>query len=120
MNQQRFNILFICSRNRWRSPTAEAIYRKHPAVSVRSAGTSKSARRPVGSGDLAWADLVLVMEDKHKQRLVSGFPSETRFMEIRILDIPDDYTFMDPELIEVIHTAVEPILVQFARPSRAP
>ncbi len=108
-------MLFVCSRNRLRSPTAETLYRKQPAVSVRSAGTSKSAKRAIGSADLAWADLVLVMEDKHKQRLVSGFPDEARYRDIRVLDIPDDYTYMDPELIALIQAAVDPILAQRVR-----
>ena len=41
------NVLFICSRNQWRSPTAEQVYRKHPLLAVRSAGTSLNARRKV-------------------------------------------------------------------------
>jgi hypothetical protein len=49
------NILFICSKNQWRSPTAETIWRKHPSLNVKSAGTSTKARRTVSSTDITWA-----------------------------------------------------------------
>ena len=64
------NVLFICSKNQWRSPTAEQIYRQRPLINVRSAGTARSAKRQVSSADIQWADIILVMEDKHKKRLV--------------------------------------------------
>lgn len=104
------NVLFICSMNQWRSPTAERLYRNRPLVNVRSAGTSRKARRPVTSADLKWADLVLVMEHKHKERLRSEFPGEMQFKETHVLGIPDDYPFMDPELVEVLTRLIDPIL----------
>ena len=67
------NILFVCSRNRWRSPTAEQLFRNYPGIAVRSAGTSPSARKHVSLEDVRWADLFLVMEEKHKSRLVAQF-----------------------------------------------
>lgn len=67
------NILFVCSRNQWRSPTAERLFRSHPRVSVRSAGTSPNARKHVSVEDVQWADLILVMEEKHKSRLIAEF-----------------------------------------------
>ena len=103
------NILFICSRNQWRSPTGESIYRDDPRLAVRSRGTASSARQTIRSADLSWADLVLVMEDKHQSRLRAEFPGETRFLQIEVLHIPDDYKFMDKELVEMIQTAAEPI-----------
>ena len=104
------NILFVCSRNRWRSPTAEQLFRNYPGISVRSAGTSPSARKHVSLEDVRWADLILVMEEKHKSRLVAQF---TRLMvgkRIDVLDIPDDYKYMDPELVQQLQQAVEPFL----------
>jgi hypothetical protein len=70
---EKRNVLFICSRNQWRSPTAEAIWRKHPLLAVRSAGTSPNARRKVSVADIRWADVIFVMEEKHKSRLVAEF-----------------------------------------------
>ena len=106
-------IMFVCSMNQWRSPTAEKIYSDKPSVVARSAGTNKGARRSVRSSDLVWADLVLVMEQKHKQRVMAAFPGEMKFKTLHVLDIPDDYQYMDPELIEEITSAVDPLLQNF-------
>ena len=109
-NDATINILFVCSRNQWRSPTAEQLLRNYPGISVRSAGTSPNARKHISVEDVRWADLILVMEDKHKSRLVAAF---TRLMvgkRIHVLDIPDDYKYMDPELVQQLKQAVEPFL----------
>jgi predicted protein tyrosine phosphatase len=100
------NILFICSKNQWRSPTAEQVWRKHPGVSVRSAGTSPNARHSVSEADLAWADVVFAMEEKHKSRLLAEYRDVIGGTPIHVLDIPDDYKYMDPELVEQLRTSV--------------
>lgn len=104
------NILFVCSRNQWRSPTGEKIFAKDPHVSARSAGTSRSAHRRVTVADIRWADVILVMEDKHKSRIKADFRAETQFKPLHVLDIPDDYQFMDPELVEIIRQKTEAII----------
>lgn len=104
------NLLFICSRNQWRSPTAESIWRKHSSYDVRSAGTSPQARKTVGAVDIRWADLIFVMEQKHKNRLVAKFDHLLARKPIHVLDIPDDYKYMDPELISELKLAVTPFL----------
>jgi predicted protein tyrosine phosphatase len=113
MNLRR-NILFICSRNQWRSPTAEQIWRKHPTLSVRSAGTSPSARRKVSEGDIRWAEIIFVMEEKHKSRLVAEFTRLIENKTIHVLDIPDEYKYMDPELVEQLEQSVGALLVEDA------
>lgn len=104
------NVLFICSRNQWRSPTAEQVWRKHPSVTVRSAGTSTSARRKVSAEDVHWADVIFVMEDKHKARLAAEFPRHLQHKALYVLDIPDDYKYMDPELVELLEATVGALL----------
>jgi predicted protein tyrosine phosphatase len=107
---ERLNVLFICSRNQWRSPTAEQVWRKHPKVAARSAGTSPNARHKVSAEDIHWANVILVMEEKHKSRLKAEF---TRLLEnkpIHVLDIPDDYKYRDPELIEILEQSVPSLL----------
>jgi len=104
------NILFICSRNQWRSPTAENIYKDRQGMQVRSAGTANSARVRVSEKMLQWADLIFVMEKKHKTRIAEKFPSICSQKEIVILDIADEYQYMDDELIELISGSVEPHL----------
>lgn len=106
----RTRLLFLCSRNQWRSPTAEEVYRGDPRVEVRSAGVSPSAKRRVTESLLRWADLVLVMEHKHKERLRAQFPTLLRELRVAVLDIADDYQFMDPQLVTLIRARVEPLL----------
>jgi len=101
------NLLFICSRNKWRSPTAEKIYSRDPRVNVRSAGTSPRAKRTVNAKDLQWADLIFVMEYKHKDRLKADYNRLLQYKKIIVLDIPDDYLYMDNELIEIIEQSIE-------------
>lgn len=99
-------ILFVCGRNQRRSPTAEQLFRDDPRMAVRSAGVSESSKRRIKENDLHWADLLLVMEPKYAARIRFQFPAES-IPPIRSLDIPDDYKFMDAELIELLKTAVE-------------
>ena len=104
------NILFICSRNQWRSPTAENIFKDRQGIQVRSAGTANSARVRVSEKILQWADLIFVMEKKHKARIVEKFPSICSQKKIVVLDIADEYQYMDDELIETLRASVEPYL----------
>ncbi len=99
------NVLFICSRNQWRSPTGEAVWRKLDGVNTRSAGTSPHARKTVSANDIRWADVILAMETKHKQRLQAAFRQLINDKRIQVLDIPDDYKYMDPELVEMFEAA---------------
>ena len=104
------NILFVCSMNKWRSPTGEAIFRKHAGLNTRSAGTSRKARRQVKLTDIQWADMIYVMEEKHQSRLRADFRDDMKYKTIHVLDIPDDYQFMDPELVDLIYDAVAPMI----------
>ncbi len=108
--EEKLNVLFICSRNQWRSPTAEQMWRKHPEVSARSAGTSPNARHTVSMEDIRWAKVILVMEEKHKSRLKAEFTRLLDDKPIHILDIPDDYKYMDPELVEMLEQSVNSLL----------
>jgi predicted protein tyrosine phosphatase len=106
MKKKRIHVLFVCSRNQWRSPTAEQVWRKHPALSVRSAGTSPNARHHVTADDVHWADVIMVMEEKHKSRLVSEHRRLIDHKPIHVLDIPDDYRYMDAELVALLERSV--------------
>jgi len=104
------NVLFVCSRNQWRSPTAEQIFRKHPHLNARSGGTSPKAKHTVNESDIAWADVVMVMEPKHKSRLLADFSEALRYKPLHVLDIPDEYQYMDPELVEMLEQCVPALL----------
>jgi predicted protein tyrosine phosphatase len=105
------HILFVCGRNRWRSPTAEAVYRCDPRIEVRSAGVSAQSRHRVSREDIAWADLILVMEWKYKER-VRSTAWEMRMPPIQCLGIPDKYDYIQPELVARIKETVEPLIQQ--------
>ncbi len=95
-------LLFICSRNKLRSPTAEALFSGRPGVSVDSAGLSPDAEVPLEIGQLEWADLILVMEKVHRTRLNQKFNQYLAGKKIVVLDIPDDYTYMDARLVSLL------------------
>lgn len=110
VDREHVNVLFVCSRNQWRSPTAERIFKGHPVIIARSAGTSLSARHRISHVDIDWADVILVMEDKHRERIVADYAQLIAHTPIHVLDIPDEYKYMDPELIEILEQTVEPML----------
>lgn len=96
--------------NQWRSPTGEAVFRRETGLNVRSAGTASQAKRTVSAKDLRWADVILVMEQKHKSRLQAQFRDEVRYKALHVLDIPDDYRFMDEELVDLLLEKCWPLL----------
>ena len=98
----KIKILFVCSRNKWRSLTAEKICENVSGYSVRSAGTEKGARIRVTEGLVGWADWIFVMEKKHADRLRSKFPESLEGKKLICLQIPDNYQYMEPELVELL------------------
>lgn len=97
-------LLFLCSANQWRSPTAEALFKDHPRYEARSAGTENGARVKVTPGHLGWADQIFCMERKHADRLRERFPDEIAGKQLITLRIPDDFRFMDPDLVALLRT----------------
>ncbi len=106
MNSDRIKILFVCSRNKRRSLTAETIFESEPAWDVRSAGTEDGARIKVTAGMLGWADVVVVMEKRHKERLQQKFPEEFAAKRCVCFFIPDDYELMDAALVEILREKI--------------
>ncbi len=102
----RPHILFVCGRNKWRSPTAAHLYRNDHRIEVRSAGVSTHARHQVSRADIEWADLILVMERKYASRLQANY-RDLVFPPTVSLEIPDEYEYMDEELVEMITRSVE-------------
>ncbi|MBV9462801.1 MAG: protein tyrosine phosphatase [Verrucomicrobiae bacterium] len=93
-------ILFVCSRNRLRSLTAEKVFAEFPDFEARSVGTQPDARILVTEGHLGWADVIFVMEKEHLAKLRDKFPDALEGKKIFTLHIPDDYQFMQPELVD--------------------
>lgn len=95
-------ILFLCSQNKLRSPTAEAIFADHPKIEVDSAGLNHDAEIPLSEEQVEWADLIIVMEKVHRDRLNRKFKKVLAGKRVAVLNIPDDYDYMDPELIGLL------------------
>lgn len=100
------NVLFVCSRNRLRSPTAEQVFADWPGIEAASAGLNHDAENPLTPELLAWADLVLVMEKAQRSRLSQKFRAHLDGVRVACLDIPDDYDFMDPALVKLLQARV--------------
>lgn len=93
--------------NKQRSVTAERLYRNDPRLDVRSAGVREGAKRRVNEADLRWADVVFVMEQDQKARIVEQF-REIELPPIDVLDIPDDFDVMEPQLQEILRSLLDP------------
>ncbi|WP_133646388.1 low molecular weight protein tyrosine phosphatase family protein [Paraburkholderia flava] len=94
--------LFICSRNKLRSPTAEELFASWPGIETDSAGLAPDAVTIVSADQIDWAEIVFVMERAHKAKLSKKFSTQLKNKRIVCLDIPDRYTFMQPELVVLL------------------
>ena len=104
------NVLFLCARNRLRSPTAEAVFADWPGTSVASAGLSRDADNPLTPDLVDWADLVFVMEQAHRRKLTGRFSAKLKNKRVVCLHIRDDYELMQPALLELLTQRVSPHL----------
>ena len=103
-------ILFVCSQNKLRSPTGEAVFSNDPNLDVRSAGLNNDAEVPLGAEDVAWADIIFVMEQTHKKKLRKKHKEVLKSQRVICLDIPDDYEYMDKTLIDIFKKNVPQFL----------
>lgn len=104
-------LLFICSKNKWRSLTAEQLLDGFNGYAVRSVGTEKDARVKVTAGHIGWADLIFVMETKHQRRLQEKYADILANKRVVCLNITDDYGLMAPELIDLLKASLDPYIV---------
>jgi len=95
-------ILFVCSQNKLRSPTAEQVFSEIPGLDVLSAGTNHDAVTPLSSELVEWADKIFVMENMHREKLQKRFRSSLKGKKIICLGIPDNFSYMDPELVAIL------------------
>lgn len=102
-------LLFLCSKNQWRSPTAEQIF-SEDGLECMSAGVSNDAAHQVTPELLEWADLIFVMEQAHKAKLTARFNDHLRSKRVVCLGIPDNYRFMDPALVRLLRIKVAPYI----------
>lgn len=100
------NALFICSGNRLRSPTAEAVFAAWPDVETDSAGLDNGAIVRLSPEQIEWADIIFVMETSHRNKLGMQFRRHLKGKRVVVLGIPDDYDFMAPELVTLLNSKV--------------
>lgn len=109
MPAPKLKLLFVCTVNYIRSATAHEIYRDDARFEVQSAGTSRLARQRLTPALLAWADAVIVMEKRHRDVIRRQYPAVYRQKRVACLQLPDDYLYMEPQLIEVLRERVEEV-----------
>ncbi len=102
--------LFVCGRNRLRSPTAAQVFATWPDVETDSAGLAPDAEVQLSADQIEWADIVFVMERKQTTKLRSRFAKHLQSTRLICLDIPDDFDFMQPELIKLLTAKAGPLL----------
>ena len=103
-------VLFVCSKNCLRSPTAESVFGAWRGLQVASAGIDSDARVPLDVDLVEWADVIFVMEPFHRDKLANKFERFIRRKRVVVLDIPDQYEYMDASLIRLLRTKVSPYL----------
>ena len=103
-------VLFICSQNRLRSPTAERVFSTYPGIETDSAGLGNNANVPLSTEKIEWASLIFVMEQAHKKKLSKKYKPFLNGKKLICLGIPDDFDFMQAELVEILKKKVEPFL----------
>jgi predicted protein tyrosine phosphatase len=101
-------LLFVCSQNKLRSLTAEKLFEGIPGYQVRSVGTQPDARIVITEGHIGWADFIFVMEKSHLNRIRRKFPEALEGKRFVALHIPDDYYFMQPELLDELRCKLGP------------
>jgi predicted protein tyrosine phosphatase len=99
-------LLFVCSRNRLRSPTAEAVFGGYEGIEALSAGTAPDAETPVSAELIEWADVVFAMEGVHRKRLNGKFGALLQGKRVVVLGIRDEYAYMQPELVALLKSKV--------------
>lgn len=96
------NILFVCTANKLRSPTAQAVFSGRPDITVRSAGFDPEAPCRLDAELVAWADKIYAMETHHREKIRKKFKKVLGKTPVITLGIPDEYEFMQPELVALL------------------
>ena len=106
--------LFVCTQNRLRSPTAEEVFSRYPGVECASAGVHESANVPLDIELISWAEIIFVMESAHRNKVSKRFRKYLDGKRLVVLNIPDEYEYMDPALVKLLERKVGPLLARYA------
>ena len=116
IKSNNMNILFVCSANEDRSPTAERLYAnhpEHPGLKVKSAGTSDYARARLSKTVLQWADVIICMERQHQRFIEDKYSDIVANKVIDHLNIWDIYPYMHPNLQKEIREKMDAWLREY-------
>lgn len=103
------NVLVVCGRNKRRSKTAETIFRNAQAFRVQAVGLSPKSPNRLTNAKMEWADVIMVMEDQHKKRILEQYQAMV-LPPIFVLHIADDYEYMEKELVELLQESIPNIM----------
>ena len=95
-------VLFVCSQNKLRSPTAEHVFASYPGIECASAGTNNDAENPLTAELVDWAQVIVVMEKQHRTKVSTRFRKRLAGKRVVCLDLRDDYAFMQVELVGLL------------------
>ncbi|MEO8377310.1 MAG: phosphotyrosine protein phosphatase [Candidatus Sumerlaeota bacterium] len=104
------NLLFVCSKNRKRSPTAEAVFSGKDGIESIGAGINPDSPTPLTGDLIEWADIVMVMENGHRRRVMDRFEGLLKSKKLIVLGIPDHYEYMDDKLVALLERKVKAVL----------
>ena len=99
-------VLFVCSQNKLRSPTAEQVFSGYADVEVTSAGLNHDAEVPLSAELMEWADTIFVMEKAHANKLRAKFRTQLKQQNVICLNIPDRFEYMEPALVQILEEKV--------------
>ena len=94
-------LLFVCTLNLQRSPTAESLFKNHEKSEAKSCGIGTFAEKQISKQVVKWADIIFCMEDLHKNFIVENF-HEIKKKKIIVFNIPDVYYRNDPRLVGIL------------------
>jgi len=103
-------LLFVCSENRLRSPTGEEVFSEFEDIEAIGAGTNSDAETPVSGDLIEWADIILVMEKSHRNKISKKYKELIKDKRLVVLDIPDNYERMQPELVKLLKAKVSRVV----------
>ena len=103
-------LLFVCSQNSLRSPTAEVVFGEYDRLETASAGLNNDSETPVTPELIEWADIIFVMEKSHRNKLSKKFKPYLKGKRVVCLGIPDEFEYMDEALVQILQSKVPPLL----------
>ena len=90
------------------------MFASHPGVETASASLAPDAEEHCSAELVEWADIIFVMERAHRAKLQRRFKAHLKGARLICLDIPDNYAFMQPELLALLEKKVGPHLRSFS------